>query len=325
MKKIITDLSVAVICISIFAPSIFGSGFGEINKEYPEIYDGVYNGYDLDCPHINDLIHDDTRYCWGLLKDDSGKYYLESYLVPRLINDNTINEKSIRVPDSVNGKEIEYIYGSCELRKFDLNPKNNYMKCVDNVIFSKDGKRLMSYGKFDERTEYTVPEGTEAIEPIAFFDCDNITRIDIPDSVKRIEALSFCNDGLSEISLTSLNVKIDKAAFGAYKKKQVKLNICMQPKVHKTDNILVWDKNSDVSYYEIYQKLSNGEYKFLKTTKATACKFTTLKNGKKYTFAVKPVAVIPAANYDKEKDEGEYPESFTIEGTMSEDIVVIGK
>lgn len=56
----------------------------------------------------------------------------------------------------------------------------------------------------------------------------------------------------------------------------------------------------------------------LKKTKSISHTFRSLKPGKEYTFAVKPVAVIPAANYDKEKDEGEYPESFTIEGTMSE-------
>lgn len=49
-----------------------------------------------------------------------------------------------------------------------------------------------------------------------------------------------------------------------------------------------------------------------------------MKKGKEYTFAVKPVAVIPAANYKRKKDEGYYPKSFKIEGTMSEDISVRG-
>ena len=34
---------------------------------------------------------------------------------------------------------------------------------------------------------------------------------------------------------------------------------------------------------------------------------------------------ILAANYDKEKDAGIYPKSFTIEGTMSENIVLTEK
>ncbi|MCM1524344.1 MAG: hypothetical protein NC120_07780 [Ruminococcus sp.] len=56
-----------------------------------------------------------------------------------------------------------------------------------------------------------------------------------------------------------------------------------------------------------------------------SCKFSSLKSGKEYTFAVKPIAVIPAANYNKEKDEiFGFPETFTIEGTMSEDIVIVG-
>lgn len=326
MKKIIKALSAAVICISVFAPSVFGSGTGEINKEFPEIYDGVYDGYDLDCPHINDLIHDDTLYCWGLTKDDSGKYFLESIYMPRLFYDNIIYEKAIRVPDSVNGKEIEYIDGSCDIRKFDLNPDNKYMKCVGNVIFSKDGKTLMSYAKYDERTEYTVPDGTEVIRERAFSSCDNIIRIDIPESVKSIEIWALAGRNLSKVCLSSFDIKINKGAFGSYRKeygqKEVKINCCIQPKVYERGNMIAWDKIPNVSYYEIYQKLASGEYKLLGKTKKTSHTFSSLKQGKEYTFAIKPIAMIPAADYDKENDKREYPETFTIEGTMSEDVVV---
>ncbi len=318
MKKIINHLAAAVICITALSPSALGSGLGSINKEYPEIYDGVYNGYDLDCPHMNDLIHDDTLYCWSYLRDNNGTYCLES----RLLYKDFILEKPIRVPDSVNGYEINYIDGSCDFREFNLNPENKYMKCVDNVIFSKDGKTLMSYAKFDERTEYTVPNGTEVIRERAFSFCDNIIRIDIPDSVKSIEIWALSGHNLSEVYLSSFNVKINKGAFGSYRKKAVQLKSYIQPKVYENDDMLIWEEISNASYYEIYQKLSNGEYKLLNTTKDTSCRFGTLKSGKEYTFAVKPIAVIPAANYDKENDEGEYPESFTIEGTMLEDISV---
>lgn len=223
MKKIIKDLSAAVICISVFAPSVFGSGTGEINKEFPEIYDGVYDGYDLDCPHINDLIHDDTLYCWGLTKDDNGKYCLESIYMPRLFYDNIVYEKAIRVPDSVNGKEIEYIDGSCDIRKFDLNPDNKYMKCIDNVIFCKDGSELMSYAKYDERTEYTIPAKTKTICSGAFFNCDNLNRVVIPDSVTDIGSGAFsCLSNMEVYDFSNNVAVIPVNAFSAnYKLKTV--------------------------------------------------------------------------------------------------------
>ncbi len=98
----------------------------------------------------------------------------------------------------------------------------------------------------------------------------------------------------------------------------------VQPGLCSEGNTIAWDSIPNASYYEVYQKQSSGEYTLLGKTKSSAHTFGSLKPGVKYTFAVKPIAVIPAANYDKEKDEGRYPEAFTVEGTMSEDIVVKG-
>lgn len=102
----------------------------------------------------------------------------------------------------------------------------------------------------------------------------------------------------------------------------LKSNVTVSPKAK--GNTVSWDEVSGATYYEIYQKKGNGEYTLLGKTSKTSHTFGFLKQGVKYTFAVKPIAVIPAANYDKEKDEGKYPESFTIEGTVSGDITVTG-
>lgn len=131
---------------------------------------------------------------------------------------------------------------------------------------------------------------------------------------------------LSELYLPSLDIKIDRRAFGSLfvSTSKIKLKCYLQPEMYAERNTIKWDKISNASYYEIYQKLSSGEYTLLGKTKSTSHTFNSLKPGAKYTIAVKPIAVIPAANYDKEKDEGYYPETFTIEGTMSEDVVVKG-
>ncbi|MDE7295317.1 MAG: leucine-rich repeat domain-containing protein [Oscillospiraceae bacterium] len=269
--------------------------------------------------------------------DDAGIRYYPDHPVTKL------------VPDSINGKPVVEIEGSCVASEFDLNPKNKYMECIDNVIFGKDGKTLMSYSQNNPRESYSIPEGTEVIGCLAIAYSDNLKEVIIPESTNKIDYAAFvgCDKlseviflpgnsemyieeyafwssyNLKEITLPSFNVKIDRSAFD--KSVDVPLLITYEQPVPKAENRTIkWDKIPNASYYEVYQKLSNGEYKLLKTTKGTSCKFTTLKQGSEYIFAVKPIAVIPAANYDKKEDEGYFPETFTVEGTMSEDIAVQG-
>lgn len=272
---------------------------------------------------------------------------------------------------------------SCEFKKFDVDPKNQYMKCVDNVLFSKDGKTLMSYAQFDERTEYVIPKGTEVINNYSFYNCNNLRKITIPDTVTKIDKFAFygmknlteftlpdqfeeflsvrgCtrleklnisensklryiglqsfgdNDCLKEITLPSFDIKIDREAFGVTNGEQptITLKTYEKPGVSAEDNKLTWDKIPNAEYYEVYQKLRNGEYKLLRRTKKTETVFDSLKSGYNYSFAVKAFVKITADNYDPKNDEilnddGTtrylYPKYFTIESTMSDDVVVTGK
>ena len=365
--------------LSLTVISLIGTNSAALvyNKENPEVGDGVYDGYDLDCERLTYIYSGGNAVCWHPNKDGNGDWYLEYHS----LDDENYQEfeflnRTIKVPDSINGKTMCYILGSSGVKGFDLNPENPYMECVDNVIFSEDKKKLMSYATLDNRTEYIIPEGTEIIGENSLFNSNNLNEIMMPNTVEKIEegamwgsdnlkTVSFStkikeipkdcfagNKNLKEVSipkdselnvigenafdwcnrletlyLPSFEIEIDRSAFGPTYEKTLKtqLKSYVQPKITVSENKLSWEKIPNASYYEIYQKLNSGEYKLLKTTKATACKFTTLKSGKNYTFAVKPVAVIPAANFDKEKDEGVYPETFTIEGTMSEDFVLTGK
>ena len=296
--------------------------------KHPELQ---YHGYFIDGSY--DLIYDSDlqiyageTLCWWSdynKEDKTVKIEFED-LITSEYEKPWFSEQTVRIPDTINGYTVTDFYKSSAFKAFDVNPENQYFISDGTALFSKDGKRLISYAQFNGITEYIVPQGTEAIENQAIWACNNLKKIYIPDSVKKIGEFSVTqNDSLEEVVFDSFKIKIDRTAFG--KENTMSLICTKKVDIISDGNYLSWKKIPNASYYEIYQKLNSGEYKLLKTTKATACKFTTLKSGKKYTFAVKPVAVIPAANYDKEKDEGSYPETFTIEGTMSEDIVVIGK
>ncbi|MBQ7784212.1 MAG: leucine-rich repeat domain-containing protein, partial [Oscillospiraceae bacterium] len=209
-----------------------------------------------------------------------------------LFNSNNLNE--IIMPNTVDKIEEGAMWGCDNLKTVSLSPK---IKTIPKDCFWGD-KNLIEVNILKESKFNSIKEG----------------------------AFSYC-DHLEKLSLPSFEIEIDRSAFGPNYEKplKTKLKSYVQTALSKAENKLNWEETPKASHYEVYQKLNNGEYKLLKTTKATACKFTTLKSGKNYTFAVKPVAVIPAANFDKEKDEGVYPETFTIEGTMSEDVVLTGK
>lgn len=235
------------------------------------------------------------------------------------------------------------------------------MECIDNVLFSKDKKTLMSYPRENENESYSIPMGTEIIDEYSIGYSDYLKEVTIPESVVNIKECAFVDcenlskitflpsksklyiddgaflgsDLLSEIVLPSFNVQIDCGAFGydivvdddhrlmGYKIiNSTRLTSYEQVKLTAENNVVKWDGIPNALYYKVYRKLSSGEYKLTNITSGTSFRLPDLKQGTEYTYAVKPVAVIPAANYEYGKQH--YPESFTIEGTMSEDVVVKG-
>lgn len=293
----------------------------------------------------------------------------------------------VKVPDSFKSETskdkpryVKYILGSCAFKEFDLNPENKYMIIVDNVVFSKDKKTLMSYAQRDERTVYAIPNGTEIIGQSAFFDCNNITEISIPDSVGSIKNGAFWSmDGLKEVSIPPLvkelenstfyncenlekvyipeNSKLKKIGYGVFaetkiseltlpsfeieiektafvkcnEKNTITLKSYVKPEVKatyssKTDTYkLKWEKVANAARYEVYQKNSDGSYKLVGKTTGNSIKLNGVKAGKKYTFAVKPIAEIEATGDEVVFSLSDLPEYYTIEGTMSDDVTFVGK
>ena len=299
-----------------------------------------------DDPYIIDKTKDRTEF--SSFNDSWWCYYADKYNPTKemVIETEKASGIALIIPDKVNGNTVIAIKGSIEAPGFIVNPENEYMTCVDNVVFTKDKSQLMSYAQFDPRTEYTIPEGTTVILNSAFDHCNNLEKITLSASLTEIEESAFaCMDNLKtivtpkdsklrkigplafvfnaveEINFASFDISIDRRAF---RNEIPKLKSYVQPEITKGENELSWEKIPKATYYEVYQKIGKDEYKLLKTTKATSCIFPTLKSGKDYTFAVKPIAIRPAAYYNRMKDEG-FPKTFTIEGTMSEDVVLTGK
>ena len=123
--------------------------------------------------------------------------------------------ESITLPNSVTVTTGE-AFGLCavlsEIRVSDDHPN---LQSIDHVLFSKDGKTLITYPSELPGEEYNVPAGTEAIDESAFCDCPFLRKIDLPDGLKSIgdNAFALCSR-LTELNIPVSVVSIGDMAFG---------------------------------------------------------------------------------------------------------------
>ncbi len=346
--------SVVIIASSI---TVYAEDKNETISEYlgyPH-YEYIDDSYDvLDSSPNGMPTHDYRTWSPKLINNSKNEVILE--FSNGMYSDDFCNSK-MKVPDRFISKKygtrnVIAIESACAIKAFDLNPQNNYMKLVDNVVFSKDSKTLMSYAQFDDRKVYEIPDGTEIIAYGALYGSDNLVKIIVPDSVtellevcfwgcENLKEVNFSENSklksignrvfqyspITELTLPSFEIQISNTAFGRRQNdiENLKLKSYVKPQAMAVTSQgsykLTWDKIPKVSRYEIYQKKRDGSYKLLKETTGTSIKLNNLKIGKDYTFAVKPIAEIKAVN---DKEFGEDIEYYTIEGTMSDDVTVVG-
>lgn len=106
------------------------------------------------------------------------------------------------------------VFGGCtKLREFTVAADNPNYKAVNGVLFTKDGKTLLSYpaGKYGS---YTVPEGTEKIASSAFRSANNLTGINFGTTLREIGdySFSYCT-GLYSVTFPANVTKICDSAF----------------------------------------------------------------------------------------------------------------
>ena len=146
--------------------------------------------------------------------------------------------EKIVIPASVQTIEECAFFWNYGLKGFEVDAANTCYKAVDGVLFTADGKLLLSYPFASERTEYTIPAGTEriaayAVSPAknltelhteeglleigdtAFYLCDKLTSAGLPASLQKIgeRAFQFC-DGLTEIRFAGTSADWQKVEIG---------------------------------------------------------------------------------------------------------------
>lgn len=120
-----------------------------------------------------------------------------------------VSLKNVKIP-----AKVSHIAGDAIECDFEIVAANPYFTVVDNILFSKDMKKLIRYPKNKTDLAYSIPESVNIIEEGAFTGCENIEQINIPETVAviRSKAFSGCTK-LKTVVIPDKVTTIEKGTF----------------------------------------------------------------------------------------------------------------
>lgn len=126
--------------------------------------------------------------------------------------------KKLSIPAGVSSIGDKALDELSSLTKVSITGDSESFKVVDNVLFTKDGTRIVLYPAMKEGTEYNIPDGVENIEGSAFYTCSHLMKVIVPTSVKSMSRSSFYNrvqgNTLTTIEFNSTAVPTVKGEYG---------------------------------------------------------------------------------------------------------------
>ncbi len=120
----------------------------------------------------------------------------------------------ITIPHTTTNISAEAFTGCTNLQSITVAEDNPAFLSVAGVVFSGDGKTLITYPAGNTQTEYTVPPFAETIGAGAFTWNSHLKAVHIPEGVTAIRkgAFSYC-DALETVTLPTSLTKIETQAF----------------------------------------------------------------------------------------------------------------
>ena len=123
---------------------------------------------------------------------------------------------SITIPDFVTQIGVNPFVFCSSLKSIFVSPDHPYFAVIDDVLFRKADKTLISYPEGKASSTYTIPQGIISIGDGAFFDNSSLKSITIPDSVISIGDWAFSScDSLTSITIPDSVTSIGDWAFAS--------------------------------------------------------------------------------------------------------------
>ena len=144
----------------------------------------------------------------------------EEYAVPEGVTEiapesfNNRCVQSVAIPASVEKIAPSAFYYCPSLWKFSVAEDNPNYKSVEGVLFTKDGKTLVSYPDDLPYNFYRVPKDVTAIGDMAFWSSLSLVAVELPDGLESIGDKAFyaCY-GLKGVEIPASVTKIGQFAF----------------------------------------------------------------------------------------------------------------
>ena len=98
---------------------------------------------------------------------------------------------TIDIPDSVAAIADDAFIGCKALQSFTLSPNHPYFFLADDALCRTADSTFLLYPNAREPRTYRIPDGITAISAYAFYDCDLLESVVVPDSVTQLPARAF--------------------------------------------------------------------------------------------------------------------------------------
>ena len=98
---------------------------------------------------------------------------------------------SISIPSSVEKIDTAAFSLSYELQAYHVAAGNQHYTVENGVLFNKDKSTLIAYPLKKQDTQYSVPSSVNTIDYGAFWWCETLTKIILPEGLTRISSEAF--------------------------------------------------------------------------------------------------------------------------------------
>ena len=176
----------------------------------------------------NDMIPPHT-YCGGEKVTDEVKYEGKTYKVVEFgpFWDCYYKSRVHRLIFGKNMRKVDLPAGYADsgfylTDGFEVSEENKYLKAIDGILYTADGKTLLKCHPSLNSSNYgsspksiVIPDDVETIGPYAFSNCSYITIDHLPKSLKKIKAEAFYDSDIlpEELVIPEGVREIDRNAF----------------------------------------------------------------------------------------------------------------
>ena len=173
-----------------------------VKGHFEIIGDDVFN----DCPNLTSINLPETITEIGKNSFTNCPKLASISLLPNIvkIDDNSmqhINISSFFIPKSCLSIGLFVFHGCYSLEELVVDDKNMFYASKDNVLYTKDMKKLIYYSHGLNEEVFAVPDGVKIIASFSFASTMKVRDIILPFSIIEIETFAFKNANISRINL----------------------------------------------------------------------------------------------------------------------------